>query len=114
MKIITKDDVGIKDTALRVIREMVTERGLEIDKILFFGSRARGNYYQDSDWDFLVISNKDLAFSDKHRLITQSKRKLAQLRIPNDIIIQSKTKFDSLKNYPGCISYTTNLEGVPA
>ena len=29
-----------------------------IEKILFFGSRLRGDFYPESDFDILVVSNK--------------------------------------------------------
>jgi predicted nucleotidyltransferase len=104
----------VKMNALEVIREVCDSFDIQIEKILFFGSRKRGDYTSDSDWDFLVVVDNDISFSQKHRLIIQIKRKLAKLKIPNDILIQSKEKFNSLKNYPGCISYAANLEGVVA
>ncbi|MCP5053170.1 MAG: nucleotidyltransferase domain-containing protein [bacterium] len=103
-----------KNTAVQVIRDIFALKEVKIEKVLFFGSRARGVYNKESDWDFLVVADKQLAFKEKHRLIVQIKRKLAKLGIPNDIIIQSRSKFDSMKNYPGNISYVANLVGVPA
>jgi predicted nucleotidyltransferase len=103
-----------KNTAVRVIRDIFAFKEIKIEKVLFFGSRARGDYNKESDWDFLIVADKQLAFKEKHRLIVQIKRRLAKLGIPNDIIIQSRSKFDSMKNHPGNISYVANLEGVPA
>ncbi len=107
-------EIMAKNTAVQVIREIFAIKEIKIEKILFFGSRARGDHNKESDWDFLVVVDKDLAFKEKHRLIVLIKRKLAKLGIPNDIIIQSSRKFDSMKNYPGNISYVVNLEGVTA
>ncbi len=107
------DEAITKDTAVRVIRDIFAFKEIKVEKVLFFGSRARGDHNKESDWDFLVVADKQLAFKDKHRLIVQIKRKLARLGIPNDIIIQSRNKFNSMKNYPGNISYVANLEGVP-
>lgn len=28
--------------------------------LILFGSRARGDYKEDSDWDFLILTSKDL------------------------------------------------------
>jgi predicted nucleotidyltransferase len=99
-------------TALRIIREIFTGKKIKIEKIIIFGSRARGDFNKDSDWDFLVIADKEIAIKEKHRLIIQIKRKLAKLGIPNDIIIQSMSKFESMKIFPGNISYAANFEGV--
>jgi predicted nucleotidyltransferase len=101
-----------RNTALRIIREIFTRKKIKIEKIIIFGSRARGDFNKDSDWDFLVIADKEIAIKEKHRLIIQIKRKLAKLGIPNDIIIQSMSKFESMKRFPGNISYAANLEGV--
>ena len=101
-----------RNTALRIIREIFTRKKITIEKIIIFGSRARGDFNKDSDWDFLVIANKEIAIKEKHRLIIQIKRKLAKLGLPNDIIIQSMSKFDSMKSFPGNISYVANVEGV--
>ena len=101
-----------RNTALRIIREIFTRKKITIEKIIIFGSRARGDFNKDSDWDFLVIADKEIAIKEKHRLIIQIKRKLAKLGIPNDIIIQSMSKFDSMKSFPGNFSYAANSEGV--
>ncbi len=100
------------NTALRIIREIFTRKKIKIGKIIIFGSRARGDFNNDSDWDFLVIADKEIEIKEKHRLIIQIKRNLAKLGIPNDIIIQSMSKFDSMKSFPGNISYAANSEGV--
>lgn len=87
---------------------------VNIIKVLgFFGSRARGDYSnEESDWDFLIVVDKVLEFKEKHKIIIRVKRKLAKMGIPNDIIVQSKSRFDLLKNYPGHISYVAKFEGI--
>lgn len=104
----------INQSALHIIRDIFSVRELTIEKIIFFGSRARGDFNKDSDWDFLVISGQELPVREKHHLITQIKRQLAKLNIPNDIIIQSERAFEIQKSFPGNISYVANLEGVIA
>ncbi len=46
----------IKETILNVARK----HNIEIDKIILFGSRARGDYKEDSDWDILIVTKKKL------------------------------------------------------
>ena len=44
------------------IPQLVKEKILEIDKnaeVILFGSRARGDFHKESDWDFLVLSDKE-------------------------------------------------------
>ena len=43
----------IKETVMNIAKEY--EVG--IDKVILFGSRARGDYREDSDWGILVVTN---------------------------------------------------------
>jgi predicted nucleotidyltransferase len=36
--------------------------------VILFGSRARGDYREDSDWDVLVLINKALDFTLKRKI----------------------------------------------
>jgi uncharacterized protein len=55
------------------IPQLVKEKILEIDKnaeVILFGSRARGDFHEESDWDFLVLLNiaKDVGWSKKFEI----------------------------------------------
>jgi len=43
--------------AKRLISEVVAQADYEVQRILLFGSRARGEALPDSDWDFFVITD---------------------------------------------------------
>ncbi len=101
-----------RNKALKIIREVLTENLLAIQKIILFGSHARGNYNAGSDLDFLVVLTHNIPIKVKHKMIIEIKRRLAKLRIPNDIIIQSNERFNSMKKSPGNIAYTASLEGM--
>ncbi|MCP5105335.1 MAG: nucleotidyltransferase domain-containing protein [bacterium] len=47
------DEAITKDTAVRVIRDICAFKEIKIEKVLFFGSRSRGDHNNESDWDFL-------------------------------------------------------------
>lgn len=38
------------------VRRIAGEEGIEIDKLIVFGSRARGDYQESSDVDILLVS----------------------------------------------------------
>ena len=44
---------------LRVVKDAVTsesrEEGVEVKSIILFGSRARGDYREGSDWDLWLL-----------------------------------------------------------
>ena len=102
----------MKEIAVDIIKNIFKKDNIKLIKIILFGSRARGDFSKDSDWDFLIMIDKDLNFEEKHAIIIEAQRKLAKLRIPNDIIIKSEKKFNSMKDYPGNISFYANKEGI--
>ena len=36
--------------------------------LILFGSRARGDFREDSDWDLLILTSKDLGYQVKRKL----------------------------------------------
>jgi len=99
------------EKAVEVIKEEIENKGLKVIKIILFGSRARGDAKEDSDWDFLVVVDKKLSFNQKWDIIINIKRELAKLKIPNDIIINSIEEFEERKNNVGYITYYAVREG---
>jgi uncharacterized protein len=53
------NDKYIQDILKKAIRTIAPEA-----KVILYGSRARGNAREDSDWDILVILDKDSIQSD--------------------------------------------------
>jgi predicted nucleotidyltransferase len=102
----------MQDKAVHVIREELEKQGLNAVKIILFGSRARGDFRPDSDWDFLVVIDKDMDRDEKRGIILQIKRQMAGLRIPNDIIINSFRQMQERANDVGYITYYALKEGV--
>lgn len=99
------------EIAKRIIIEEVKKFGAEIKKIFLFGSRARGNYNKDSDWDFYVVIDKDLDFTLKRKIYAQIRKRLAELRIPVDVFIQSESVVERRKNNVGYLIYYVLKEG---
>ncbi|HOJ85461.1 MAG TPA: nucleotidyltransferase domain-containing protein [Elusimicrobiales bacterium] len=101
--------------ALEKIKEIILDEcnkaGVEVLKIILFGSRARGDAKKDSDFDVYVVVSNDLDFKEKQVLITRIKRILAYIRIPNDIIFSTEHRFESFKNYTGSVDYYVNRDG---
>jgi len=102
----------MKEKVIKVINKAFEKEGVRVLKIILFGSRARGDFSKDSDWDFLVIIDRNLNFNEKWEIIDEIKRELAVLKIPNDVIVKSKERFDEMKNYVGNISFYAFKEGV--
>jgi len=101
----------IKKT-VEIIRGEIEERDIRILKILLFGSRARGNFNVDSDWDFFVVIEREISREEIWDIILKIKRKLAKLRIPNDVIIASERSIEEKSKDVGDIVYYALKEGI--
>ncbi|MCD6239500.1 MAG: nucleotidyltransferase domain-containing protein [Thermotogae bacterium] len=55
--------------AKNIIMEESAKKGFKVGKIILFGSRARGDYKEDSDWDFLIIVNEELNRKEKRAIL---------------------------------------------
>jgi predicted nucleotidyltransferase len=100
------------EKAIQIIKETIENRGIKVLKIILFGSRAKGNAKEDSDWDFFVIIDKKLSFNEKWDIIDEIKIKLAKLKIPNDIFLKSEDEVEESKEDVGRITYYVLKEGV--
>lgn len=98
--------------AIKIIREEIEKYGMELIAIKLFGSRAKGNYNKDSDWDFYIIVDKEINFPEKRKIIRSIKRRLINHNIPNDILIHSLSTVNERKNDVGYLTYYILKEGI--
>ncbi|MCD6407732.1 nucleotidyltransferase domain-containing protein [bacterium] len=96
----------------KIVTEELEKRGVKLLKMLLFGSRAKENFREDSDWDIFVIVDKKMSFSEKWDIIDEIKIKLAKKGIPNDIIIKSAEEVEEGKEDVGRITYYVLKEGI--
>lgn len=101
-----------KELIVNIIKDELEKKGIKVTRIILFGSRATNNARDDSDWDIFVIVDKELEFKEMKDLVTVIKRKLAMMKIPNDIIIRSQRQFEENKEVVGYISYYVSKEGI--
>ena len=63
------------DKQKRQVLQAIAKRAHEVtppgSTILLFGSRARGDERPDSDWDILVLLDKEKITADDHDLFTK-------------------------------------------
>ncbi|MBW6536858.1 MAG: nucleotidyltransferase domain-containing protein [Mariniphaga sp.] len=53
-----------------MIKKKIVRRVSEIDpdaEVYLFGSRARGDFKKDSDWDLLILTNYPVTLKDEQR-----------------------------------------------
>jgi len=94
----------------RLIQE-ITARIVEAvhpQKVILFGSCARGDQSPDSDIDLIVIQETSLP---RHRRYAQIRRLFWGLGQPMDILVYTPEEFDRYCSVPGSLTHTVTREG---
>ena len=79
------------------------------EQIYLFGSRARGDSREDSDYDFMVIvADSDLP---PHRRAQHAHRALRGVHVAADILVWTRHEFDHFLPVPGSLAATILREG---
>lgn len=80
------------------LRQNLVARGIEVQDILLFGSRARQTYRDDSDYDLLVISEsfKEMDTWDRLMLLGEARSDIFD---PLEILGQTPEEFESPGSY---------------
>ena len=104
------------DETLKKIKQVILETarkyGIEVDRIILFGSRARGDYRDDSDWDILVVTREEYSKKKILNFIASLKIELAKREIPNDIVVKGRRELEKDLKYRYTVSYSAVKEGV--
>ena len=97
------------DNIEQIINIIVSE--IEPDKIILFGSRARGDWDNDSDYDILVLKHgvtngRKLSGDLKIRFYKE------RLLLSIDIVVMEHDRFYQLSDAPGYIYKDIKKEGI--
>ena len=94
-----------------VTKEILKAHGLQVKKIILFGSRAKGIEKETSDWDIYVIVDRELDFSKRKKIHSLIRKKLAEEGISVDILLHSQGTFEARKKDVGYLDYYVAKEG---
>lgn len=89
----------------------ITERlvgGFHPDKIILFGSQARGTADEKSDLDILVICP---ITGSRRKMMVEMDRSLKGLEVARDIMVLSEDEFERDREIPGTIARPAWKEG---
>ena len=91
------------------IQEMVRRiiEGFHPDKIILFGSRARGDAQPDSDVDLLVV----IPTLAKKETMLGIRLAVRRMGISKDIVVVTPEEFEQRKNIVGTMAYPAHHEG---
>jgi uncharacterized protein len=95
---------GVAHDALEQVLSVV-----EPERVILFGSWARGEAGPDSDLDLLVVLPFD---GDRHQVALALLVALADLSTPKDVIVLSPEEWAEKRGQPGSVAYGAAREGV--
>ncbi len=94
------------------ISKLIFEMDIPLEKIILFGSRARGDFTKQSDWDILIVVSKDITIKEKMELMDKIITRLSDCYIPCDVIIKSVKEMEYYKDFIGSVTREAMKEGV--
>ena len=78
------------------------------DKIILFGSRARGDARPDSDIDLLVLFPE---VTDPHKRVAELYASLVDFPRPMDIVVSTSYRFERYRNVVNTVYWPASREG---
>ncbi|MCP4452587.1 MAG: nucleotidyltransferase domain-containing protein [Planctomycetes bacterium] len=82
------------------------------DRIVLFGSHARGDNTEQSDVDVLVILKRALPMPDRIRLSTELRAKFAERLVDADVLIKDCQEVEYLKAKCGSVVRNALMDGI--
>lgn len=98
-----------KETRKMILDTLSTIR---YNRVILFGSRARGEATKWSDYDLLIVLDDDLTVPEKMVLASSLRTELAAKGIDADIILESGNEMDYYKDKIGSVVRQALKEGV--
>ena len=94
----------------RLIDKMVRRivKRFDPEKIILFGSHARGTASPDSDVDLLIVMP---VAGSKRKMQLELRTVLHDVRVPKDVIVTTPEEFAWRKDVVGTIEYPAATEG---
>jgi len=93
--------------AIKRLTELLIEAARP-KRIIMFGSQARGEAGEDSDFDVMVVEE---AVADRVAEMVRLNRLLRSFDIPVDLLVVSAEKFDYSCDTPGNVYFEAATEG---
>ena len=90
-----------------------TVRAADPERIILFGSRARGDARPDSDLDLLVVEGKPFsAQHNRQEVLKRIRRALWRFRVPIDVLVYSRDEIEEWRNSPNHVIGRSLREGM--
>jgi predicted nucleotidyltransferase len=102
-----KSDKMLSNQLKSEIKKRLTSK-FDLEKIILFGSQARGTANNKSDVDLLLIGEVKY---DRYQMMTDILRSLGKMNYAFDVIILTADEFEEHKYIPGTVARYAYKEG---
>ena len=85
---------------------------IDYDRIVLFGSHARGENTEQSDYDVLIIIKDALPMRDKIRMSSELRARFAEKLMDTDILIKDRQEVEYLKDKCGSVVRNALIHGI--
>lgn len=90
-----------------------TITAVEPERIILFGSRARGEAQPDSDLDLLIVESEPFgATRNRQEELKRIRRALWRFRVPIDILVYSHEEIEKWRESPNHVIGRSLREGI--
>ena len=97
----------------QVILEEAERLGVSVARVVLFGSRARGDCREDSDYDVLVVVEGEIDRETRRLLSARISARVARrLLVPVDVIVTTRRRWREYADVVGTIEEAASHEGV--
>ncbi|MCL4300057.1 MAG: nucleotidyltransferase domain-containing protein [Anaerolineae bacterium] len=103
----TSSQILVDDRLEEIVQTILTVGRPQ--KIVLFGSRARGEAKRDSDYDVLIIESSNLP---RYKRATPYRRALIKLGAAKDIVVWTPEEVAEWRNVPNAFITTALNEGI--
>lgn len=100
----------MNDSVKKIILKAIEE--YNYSSIILFGSRARSNYSESSDYDLLIIFEDMLSIQEMRRIQMNIRKKLALQGIDADVLVRTRNIVEEYQTKKGNVIYNAIKEGI--
>jgi uncharacterized protein len=95
------------DPILAAMTQTIVDR-FAPERVVLFGSRARGDHHEESDYDLIVILETPLARGERERPIREA---LLETTHAVDVIVYTPPEFERARDDVGTLAHAGDVEG---
>jgi len=105
-------EISLSEIKAQILKTL-DEMGISAKQIILFGSRARGDFEEESDYDILVVIENSISIREKREIWQKINHQLHSEfpSTPFDVIVKTVMDFEDERDIVNTISNEAYIEG---